>query len=114
MSTVKFMTVTRATVERDDLTVRFQRLYQDGRGVMSDCLKPQWEPIDEFIITAEAHRTWHETETLSNGAVMDIRHTESSERIERRGVDRNTAILVWVLAARKNASFDQIREALGG
>lgn len=57
MSTVRFMTVSKATVERDDLIVRFQRLYQDGRSDMSDCLKPQWEPIDEFIITAEARRT---------------------------------------------------------
>ncbi len=113
MSTAKFMPVYKATVKRDDLTVQFQRLYRDGRDQMSDCLAPQWEPLDEFIIDIEALTTWHETVSLPHRAKMDIKHSEAGERLELRGVDRNTAAKVWVLAARKNATFAEIRESLG-
>lgn len=40
----------RACIQTDDLSINFYRLYKDARDIMSDALKPDWTPVDDFSI----------------------------------------------------------------
>ena len=78
----KYMTVSKATIQRDDLLIVFQRLYVDGRDQMCDSVAPQWEPADKFIVTMEKLRTWTETEGLDHlapGAIMERRSVRAAQ-----------------------------------
>lgn len=42
-----------ADVRRGDLDVRFYRVYEDVRDIMSDDPRPDWMPTDEFRVEIE-------------------------------------------------------------
>lgn len=105
----KWMRNYKADVKREDLQMFFQRLYRDGRDIMSDCLKPQWEPMDDFVITVVATKSWEEiTQHDDIDIIVTCRHVEELARTEIRTKDKRVANWLWYLGAKTVTTYEQI------
>ena len=112
MSYSRYMTVYNAGIENDHLQVVFQRLYHDGRDIMSDSLKPQWEPDDKFIIRLAKRITTRTTE-YHNDELLGKYKTEKTEietvtTLEIRTDSKQAANYIWYLAMH-GARIDDIK-----
>lgn len=103
----KWMRNHKADIKREDLQMFFQRLYRDGRDIMSDCLKPQWEPMDDFIITVISTKSWEEI-TQHGNMTVTCRHVEELARTEIRTQDKRAANWLWYLGAKTPTTYEQI------
>jgi hypothetical protein len=100
--------VYKADVNKDNLAVIFARLYEDGRDEMSDCLRPSWEPVDDFIITITGLRTWKETKTYEN-MTRTTTHCKKTGEFEIRTKDKRIANWIWYLAEKQGLTFEQLK-----
>lgn len=111
MSNSKYMIDYNAWIENDHLQVVFHRLYRDGRDIMSDSLKPQWEPEDKFIVTLKKRVTTRTTE-IREGKCGKIRiESEDIETLETLTIHTNSkqaANYIWYLA-KHGARFEDLK-----
>lgn len=99
-----------AEVRTDTLHVIFYRLYTDSRDIMCDSLKPQWEPLDKFIITIRELATTHFSEPLPSGkGVATWDDVQQTDELEFRTSSKQVANYIWYLA-KHGADFDTIKE----
>ena len=106
--TPTYMRVYKAEVEKKNLNVSFWRLYEDGRDEMSDCLKPSWEPVDDFIIKITGLRTWKETKTYEDMTLTKT-HCKITGEFEIRTKDKRIANWIWYLAEKQGLTFEQLK-----
>ena len=95
-----------ATINTDDICVIFHRLFTDVRDVMSDCLKPDWMPLDKFIITLTKQKTTYHRERLTCGT-MEWTSVEVLDKYEIRTDSKQAANYIWYLA-KNGIAFDTI------
>ena len=108
----KYMNCYNADVKRDDLRIYFQRLFRDARDVMSDCVKPQWEAEDEFIITIYKMETTYINETKTIGDATIRREGKDSKELDRLEIkveSKEAANYIWYLGKKTNTTFEQIK-----
>ena len=96
-----------AYVENGNLTVSFARLFTDGRDEMSDCLKPSWEPVDDFIITV-TEWSKKEKEVEYHNMKGFVTWYEKTDEFEIRTKDKRIANWIWYLAAKQKLTFEQL------
>lgn len=95
-----------AYIETDDIDVTFYRLCTDARDVMSDSLKPSWEPLDKFIINLRKLKTTRQVKK-SMGALIKTTDVEVVDRYEIRTDSKQAANYIWYLA-KNGTRFDDI------
>jgi hypothetical protein len=102
----------KAGIENDHLQVIFHRLYRDGRDIMCDSLKPQWEPEDKFIITLKKRVATRTTEIQKHPVLGIVRiESENIEILDEmviRTDSKQAANYIWYLA-KHGARFDDIK-----
>lgn len=112
MSYSRYMIDYKAGIENDHLRVVFHRLYHDGRDIMSDSLKPQWEPDDKFIIRLEKRITCRTTEIKQHPVLgrlrIESKDVETVETLEIHADSKQVANYIWYLA-KHGARFDDIK-----
>lgn len=112
MSYSKYMRDYKADIENDHLLVVFYRLYRDGRDIMCDSLKPQWEPEDHFIIHLEKRIITRTTEIRKDKVLGKVRieteEVETLEKLEIRTDSKQAANYIWYLA-KHGARFDDLK-----
>lgn len=112
MSYSRYMRDYNADIENDHLRVVFHRLYHDGRDMMSDSLKPQWEPDDKFIIRLEKRITTRTTEIREDKVLGRVRieseNIETLETLEIHSDSKQAANYIWYLA-NHGARFDDLK-----
>lgn len=75
----------------------FQRRYIDGRDMMSDCLKPSWEPDDKFIITIISVKSWEEVVHYNDDTmVVTYKKTKELDRMVFN-TDSKEVCGIWLL-----------------
>lgn len=112
MSYTRYMIDYKAGIENDHLRVVFWRLYHDGRDIMCDSLKPQWEPEDKFIIRLEKRVTTKITE-FHNSKLLGRYKTEKTDietvdTLEFRTDSKQAANYIWYLA-KNGARFEMLK-----
>ncbi len=116
MSFREYHIVYSAGIQTDHLIVQFQRLYRDGRDIMCDSMKPQWEPEDDFIIELRKVRT-ERTSEMHRENFMGLPSVLKVNRCKVKTLDTLTintkskreANYIWWLA-KNGAGFDMIKE----
>lgn len=107
-ATPTFKRVYSADVTKENLNVTFLRLYEDGRDMMSDCLKPSWEPVDDFIITITGLKKWTETRTYKDMTLTQT-HCKVTGEFEIRTKSKRIANWIWYLAEKQSLTFEQLK-----
>lgn len=97
-------------IQNDNMEVFFARLYTDARDQMSDCVKPSWMAVDDFIITVVKIRTWIETKKFERGS-WTVKHTEEIERFEIRTKSKDSANRIWWLAKHEKVTYEDLKAA---
>ena len=94
----------KAMIETKGLTVEFSRLSKDRRDQMSDSVKPEWEPVDDFKITIKkiaikeySHYTGH---YFAEGIIED--------KFEVATTDKQLANYIWWLA-KHGTTYEQFK-----
>ena len=103
----KYFWINNAEVDNGTLTITFQRLYRDGRDIMSDCLKPSWEPVDDFIITVTCWQIKVETRKYKDLMSIQSGRKKLGE-FEVRTNEKKTANWIWYLGEKKKLDFQTL------
>ena len=103
----KYFWIKNAKVDNGTLTISFKRLYRDGRDIMSDCLKPDWEPVDDFIITVTCWQVKVETRKYKDLTRIQATKKKIGE-FEVLTRDKKIANLIWYLGEKKKLDFQTL------
>ena len=98
-----------ADVYKDDLAVTFCRRYKDARDEMCDCVKPQWEPVDDFIIRIYERHSFTTSHTCGGAEYTTYHIEETGNIMEIRTKDKRLANWVWYLAKKRGYTFGQFK-----
>lgn len=109
-----FFPVYNAEVQREDLVVFFYRLHKDTRDIMSDCVKPEWTAVDEFIIKIQKMDkvSFWRTPKFSRPDAEPIKVTKIKkvDEFEICTKSKKVANYVWFLAAKAGVTYETLKE----
>ena len=103
----EYFKVSDASVDNGTLTVSFYRLYTDARDTMSDCLRPDWKAVDDFIILVTGWQVKVTTQkedgytTITSGRIK-------GGSFEVRTEDKRIANWIWYLAAKEKVDYSKL------
>lgn len=93
-----------SVIDGNGLDIQFSRLFTDARDEMSDCIRPDWMPLDEFLIEFTG---WHEREEMATVNGFTFKRTVCENRKEFRihVKTRYAANKIWLLG-KNGCSYD--------